>query len=108
MSENIEEKRVRELRSQGLSYRSIAKIVNRPMTWVYNVCKDVHVESVDAEPDVIEIIDERFNLVLECMNNLLSLVVSLSDYKFDSDGRKDLAKAVGLDKLREKLGRGLS
>lgn len=69
-----EVERMKELRRQGLSYRSISKIVNRPLSTVYEICKDVRPEKIE-EVDVLDVVekmvDEKIAVLWEHIKSLI-------------------------------------
>jgi hypothetical protein len=97
---------------EGASYRSIAKILNRPLSTVYEALKDVQVET-DIEDGVLEIMDKRFSELIDAIKPILEdifygvyyLVISHSG-RWDEVKNKELEKIISdyLNKL-EKLKR---
>jgi hypothetical protein len=110
--EGRELEKAKRLRMEGASYRSIARILNRPLSTVYESLKDVQVEA-DIEDGVIEIIDKRLGELIDTIKPILEdifygvyyLVISHSD-RWDEVKQKELEKIINdyLSKL-EKLKR---
>jgi len=59
---------------EGASYRSIARALNRPLSSVYEALKDVQVES-DIEDGVLEIVDAKFNELVEILSVFIRDVI---------------------------------
>jgi len=96
---------------EGASYRSIAKMLNRPLSTVYEALKDVQVEA-DIEDGVLEIMDKRLGELIDAIKPILEdilygvyyLVISHSG-RWDEVKNRELEKTIkdylsSLDKLK--------
>jgi len=102
MSELSQEEieRIKRLRQEGLSYRNIARIVNRPLSTVYEIAKTVKPE--EPEEDLIDIInkeiEKRLEPLVEVVEDLSRTMLSiLRLYKAISEGEKVYLSKDGIN-----------
>jgi len=97
--EGRELEKAKRLRAEGASYRSIARILNRPLSVVYESLKDVEVEA-DIEDGVLEIVDGKFNSLVDALSDFIRDVFLWLGYLTYMVKNKDPTTAESDEKLK--------